>query len=259
MISMKHLLYMIALLATSALTSCMNNDNGEREGILILKPVSSSNFSSTEFEDVNQLRYIPTQAIMTPPESELAWVHFKYNQHDLYNNNKSINIDLLNQPIYIRQEYMEQNLPEYMEGNEHSLYACSGQMWGMDYLLLDITMFVNKDTPNDELLEEVKHQHNLTLYYDVTEESRYNVLELQLRYQINGGEVSEDNLRKYTKEFNDIRYFKIKDVLEEYKQVNGELPSTIKIKYYKSRQAQANIVTDTWRPETIDVQLEGGY
>lgn len=249
-------LWLICLLIISTLSSCIKEDDGIRQAMLVLKSVTGNNSLSTEFEDVGKLRYIPSRAIMTTPESKLAFVKFKYNQKDLYSNKNSINIDLVADPVYIREETIDQYYPEEQEGDQHSLYACEAQMWGTEFLLLNVNLLMNKDTPQDKLLEELQNEHYITLYYDLNEEQRNNTLKLQVRYQIQNGEVSEEDLKaKYTMEFSDTRYFDMRNVLSEYKEIYGKFPTNIELKYYCPSFHGVGIISDSWKPQTILLQL----
>ncbi len=227
--SMKLAAACAALTLTMGFTSC-NDDNDTGSSLGYFRVVN--NYGTVYFEDAYGVRYNPTQTIISESTSALAFLYFSYSYSSVTDNATSIDITLLQDPVYLKQSNcLTSSLPE--ENETVSLYGLSGGIWGEnEFLVLTPTYFINSSTTTETLESEVEN-HNMTLYY-VSGESNDSTLTVHLRYQISGVSASEDDTWADDYKFltyTDAIYADMSEILAAYNSEYSGEPEKIVIEY----------------------------
>ena len=232
----------VALAAMAGFTSCLDNDDdGTRSGYGYYRVVNSY-YGTTYFEDIYGYKYIPTASFLSTSSSELAYILFSYNQNDMTQGAKELDITLEGEPVYLeRLGFNSTALPaEDKTVSITSLNASSGGIWGNnEFLILMPTLMLKSSTTEENLSSELAN-HRLTLYYVPGEDTDSKTLTLHLRYTIDGIESSDEESstdeweKDYNISYNYPAYVNISQAISAYNSAgNVGNPEKIVIEYEK--------------------------
>ena len=241
-------------------SSCMDEDDGVRENISILKVVNSMMSGTVEFEDVSGLVLRPTSATVYKSDSELAMVHYEYNANEVNDAAKSINIKLMGEPFYIAGEDMETYESDTHDAYRNTVLKLVGEecgIWSDEFLILNMAYMLRKNTAEEDIKEELGN-HIFALTYNQEEQKDNGVLKLRLRYKIDSMVPAENMSHEYTQPFSDMRYWRINDLLSEYmSQHDGEYPQKVMVEFYQD--FNAGVAAESMALHSVELKLDRQY
>ena len=241
-----------ALLAVLGFSSCLNDDNGNRETVMLLKSSQTYAGAGFEFKDVSGCRYVPTAPINPTEYTKFAYVHFNYNQDDVHQGMQAINIELLDEPLFVHEGYYVPAVKEEAMKHNTLLSLRSAGIWKDKFdecLFLELACKVKKGTTTQTIKAE-EQNHTFTLYLDPAKSDYKEDLNLVMVYEVHT-DVEDSKLSdEYTVDYITSRFFDISEFVGYYQSNNdGKKPSKINVRFAKS--GAASVVGENTTTEVV--------
>ena len=238
---MRLMVWFTALVSLIGFSSCLGDDDGERETVMLLKTVDPyMGMGSLQFQDVTGTKFVPNKSISAAKSEKFAYVQFRYNQKELAQlnqTNNSLPIELLADPVFISEAYSMPEAPEPEMDHNTLVALINNGVWKdkMDNcLILTLQHYVKAGTNNDNISTEAAN-HDYTLYLDGGEHLDDQDLNLELRYRRVEATPEDKDLNKtFSVAYGTPKYFDISSFVNDYEAKHGKSPRNVNVRFYKS-------------------------